>query len=124
MAFHSSCRQQRARHFFNLHLNTKNKIETKEISYTEDERYVSINISAAKEEISKENVIFKTLPAKLTPFLFPAFRPKPAKRRIAGRNRPKITPPEPDNIINHRSFTANETISRKVFNIIQVFESS
>ena len=47
----------------------KNKIETKEISYTEDERYVSINISAAKEEISKENVIFKTLPAKLTPFL-------------------------------------------------------
>ena len=43
----------------------KNKIETKEISYTEDDRFVSINISAVKEEISKENVIFKTLPAKV-----------------------------------------------------------
>src|SRR3989344_108966 len=43
----------------------KNKIETKEISYTEDDRYVSINISASKEEISKDNVIFKTLPAKV-----------------------------------------------------------
>ena len=43
----------------------KNKIETQEISYTEDDRFVSINISAAKEEISKENIIFKTLPAKV-----------------------------------------------------------
>src|SRR3989338_7903444 len=43
----------------------KNKIETKEISYTEDDRYVSINISTGKEEISKDNVVFKTLPAKV-----------------------------------------------------------
>ena len=62
----------------------KSKIETQEISYTEDDRYVSINISATKEEISKENVIFKTLPAKVDAvFYFPPFG-KPTKRKTAG----------------------------------------
>ena len=63
----------------------KSKIETQEISYTEDDRYVSINISATKEEISKENVIFKTLPAKVDAvFYFPLF----------GQNQPSEKLPE------------------------------
>jgi len=129
----------------------KNKIETKEISYTEDDRYVSINISAGKEEISKENVVFKTLPAKVdavfyfdergaransnlrsvramskqgeTPYLLP-----PGQENKDG-NLPeeiakKITAAEPDNIITLFSSAGEETLAEKVFSIINIIESS
>lgn len=103
----------------------KNKIETKEISYTEDERYVSINISAAKEEISKENVIFKTLPAKVDAvFFFPPSGQNWLGGELPGEISKKITAPDSDNIIAVSSSSDNETISQKIFNIIQVIESS
>ena len=62
----------------------KNKIEIQEVSYTEDNRYVSINISAS-EEVSKESVVFKTLPAKVDAvFYFPP----------SGQNQPSEKLPE------------------------------
>ena len=71
MGFSSSLRKRRARRFSTSILIPKNKIEIQEVSYTEDDRYVSINISAS-EEVSKENVVFKTLPAKVDAvFSFP-----------------------------------------------------
>ena len=81
--------------------------------------------SATKEEISKENVIFKTLPAKVDAvFYFPLFGQKPTKRKTAGGVVQKNNRPEPDNIMSISSGAKGETISEKVFNIIQTIESS
>ena len=103
----------------------KSKIETQEISYTEDDRYVSINISATKEEISKENVVFKTLPAKVDAvFYFPPFGQNQPSEKLPEELSKKITAPEPDNIMSISSGAKGETISEKVFNIIQTIESS
>ena len=103
----------------------KNKIETQEISYTEDDRFVSINISAAKEEISKENIIFKTLPAKVDAvFNFSPSGQNQTNGELPEEISKKITLPESDNVITIASSSGGETISGKVFNIIQVIESS
>ena len=103
----------------------KNKIETKEISYTEDDRYVSINISASKEEISKENVVFKTLPAKVDIiFSFPPFGQENKDDKLPEEVSKKIIVAETDNIINLSSGAGEETLSEKVFSLIGIIESS
>src|SRR3989344_4830256 len=103
----------------------KNKIETKEISYTEDERYVSINISASKEEISKDNVVFKTLPAKVDAvFFFPPFGQESHGGKLPEEAVKKITVSEPDNIIIISSGAGDETLAEKIFSIINIIESS
>ena len=103
----------------------KNKIETKEISYTEDERYVSINISAGKEEISKENVVFKTLPAKVDIiFSFLPFGQENQDDKLPEEAAKKIIAAEPDNIITLSSSAGEETLAEKVFSIINIIESS
>ena len=103
----------------------KNKIETKEISYTEDDRYVSINISTGKEEISKDNVVFKTLPAKVDAvFCFPPFGQEIQDGKLPGEIAKKITAAEPDNTINLSSGAGGETLAEKVFSIINIIESS
>jgi len=103
----------------------KNKIETKEISYTEDDRYVSINISASKEEISKDNVIFKTLPAKVDAvFFFPPFGQENEDGKLPEEVAKKITVPELDNIMTLPSGVGGETLAEKVFSIINIIESS
>lgn len=93
----------------------KNKIEIQEVSYTEDSRYVSININAS-EEISKENAVFKTLPAKIDAIFCFGELPEGLSQ--------KITIPEQDNIIALFPPSNGETISEKVFNIIQLIEPS
>jgi len=103
----------------------KNKIETKEISYTEDDRYVSINISAGKEEISKDNVIFKTLPARVDAvFLFPPHGQENKDGKLPEEIAKKITAAEPDNIITISSGASGETLAEKVFSLINMIESS
>ncbi len=103
----------------------KNKVETKEISYTEDERYVSINISAGKEEISKENVVFKTLPARVDAvFYFPPFGQENKDGKLPEEASKKITASEPDNIITLPFGLGDETLAEKVFSIINIIESS
>ena len=103
----------------------KNKIETKEISYTEDDRYVSINISAGKEEISKNNVVFKTLPAKVDAvFSFSPFGQENQDGKLPEEAAKKIIVAEPDNIINLSSGVGEETLSEKVFSLIGIIESS
>ena len=103
----------------------KNKIETKEISYTEDDRYVSINISAGKEEISKENVVFKTLPVKVDAiFYFPPLGQENKDSNLPEEVSKKITAAEPDNIITISSGAGGETLAEKVFSIINIIESS
>lgn len=93
----------------------KNKIETKEISYAEDDRYVSINISASKE-ISRENAIFKTSPAKVDAvFHF--------DKLTEGLSQ-KITLPEQDNILAVSTQPNGETVAQKIFNIIRLIETS
>ena len=103
----------------------KNKIETKEISYTEDERFVSINISAGKEEISKDNVVFKTLPANVDAvFFFPPFGQEIQDGNLPEEIAKKITAAEPDNIISLSSSVGGETLAEKVFSVINIIESS
>ena len=103
----------------------KNKIETKEISYTEDDRFVSININAGKEEITKENVIFKTLPAKVDIiFSFPPPDQENKDGKLPEEVSKKITAAEPDNIITLSSSAGEETLAEKVFSIINIIESS
>jgi len=103
----------------------KNKVETKEISYTEDDRYVSINISAGKEEISKENVVFKTSPARVDAiFFFPPFGQENKDGKLPEEISKKITAAEPDNIITISSGIDDETLAEKVFSIINIIESS
>ena len=103
----------------------KNKIETQEISYTEDDRYVSINISASKEEISKDNVVFKTLPARVDAvFYFPPFGQENKDGKLPEEISKKITAAEPDNIIAISSGAGGETLAEKVFSIINIIEST
>ena len=103
----------------------KNKIETKEISYTEDDRFVSININAGKEEITKENVIFKTLPAKVDIiFSFPPPDQENKDGKLPEEVSKKIIAAEPDNIITISSSVGEETLAEKVFSIINIIESS
>jgi len=103
----------------------KNKIEITEISYIEDDRYVSINISAGKEEISKDNVIFKTLPARVDAvFLFPPFGQENKDGKLPEEIAKKITAAEPDNIITISSGAGGKTLAEKVFSIINMIESS
>src|SRR3989338_7904124 len=103
----------------------KNKIETQEISYTEDERYVSINISAGKEEISKENVVFKTLPAMVDiVFFFPPFGQENNGGNLPVEIAKKITVSEPDNVISVSVDSTGETLAEKVFSIINIIEST
>ena len=103
----------------------KNKVETKEISYTEDDRYVSINISAGKEEISKENVVFKTSPARVDAiFFFPPFGQENKDGKLPEEISKKITAAEPDNIITISSGIGDKTLAEKVFSIINIIESS
>ena len=103
----------------------KNKIETKEISYTEDDRFVSINISAVKEEITKENVVFKTLPAKVDAvFCFSPSGRDQLNGELPEELSKKIIIPEPENIITVSSSANGETTASKVLNIIQIIESS
>ena len=102
----------------------KNKIETKEISYTEDDRYVSININAS-EEISKENAVFKVLPAKVDAvFCFPFFGQERPNSELPEGLSQKITIPEQDNIIKISAQSNGGTVAQKIFNIIQLIETS
>lgn len=95
----------------------KNKIEIQEVSYTEDSRYVSININAS-EEISQENAVFKTLPAKVDAVFCFDKLPEGLSQ--------KIIVPEQNNIIalSASSSSGGETMAGKVFDIIQTIESS
>ena len=70
-------------------------------------------------------MVFKTLPAKVDAvFYFPPFGPKPTKRKTARGVVQKNNRPEPDNVMSISSGAKGETISEKVFNIIQTIESS
>ena len=102
----------------------KNKIEIQEVSYTEDDRYVSINISAS-EEVSKENVVFKTLPAKVDAvFSFPSSNQDQLNGELPEELSKKIIIPETENIITVSPSANGETMASKTFNIIQILESS
>ena len=102
----------------------KNKIEIQEVSYTEDNRYVSINISAS-EEVSKENVVFKTLPAKVDAvFSFPSSNQDQLNGELPEELSKKIIIPETENIITVSPSANGETMASKTFNIIQILESS
>ncbi|RJQ30485.1 hypothetical protein C4572_04220 [Candidatus Parcubacteria bacterium] len=103
----------------------KNRIDTKEISYTEDSRFVSININSGKEEITKENVVFKTTPLAVDGIFYFAKNSKdtPEESIALEDFAKKISIPEKDKIISVAT-EAGETISEKVFDIIQVMESS
>lgn len=101
----------------------KNKIETKEVSYTEDTLNVSINISAS-EKISKENVTFKTLPEKVDAVFYfsPSGQSQP-DGKLSEELFQEMTVPNQDNIVAV-SFGAGEgTLSEKVFSIINIIES-
>lgn len=101
----------------------KNKAEIKEISYTEDNKYVSVNIGAS-EEISKENVIFKTAPAKIDAIFYFSLDQNRLGDKLTEELSKKIIIPELDNIITVAPGSNDKTISEKVFDIIQTIESS
>lgn len=99
----------------------KNRIETKEISYTEDSRFVSININSAKEEIAKENVIFKTTPVGVDAvFFFSSNGKENIDEKLAEELSKKIIlPSDNDKIITIAgSADEDEYVSEKVFNIL------
>lgn len=102
----------------------KNKIAVKEISYGEDERFVSIDISATKEEVTKENVIFKTTPIKVdSVFYLPSLGQNDFTADVSEDLFKKIILPEQEKIITLSSSSGNETIAEKVFSVIQIMET-
>lgn len=101
----------------------KNKIAIKEISYGEDDRFVNIDISSTKEELTKENIIFKTTPTKVdSVFYFPSFGQTDITNDLPEDLFKKINMPNKENIVVPSSFSGNETIAEKVFNVIQLME--
>lgn len=89
----------------------KNRFDTKEISYSDDGKNISINISSAKEEIAKENVVFKTVPAKADAVFYLT---SPEKQLIT-----KISLPEEEDKIIVLTALNNTTFSEQVFEIIR-----
>jgi len=103
----------------------KNKIAIKEISYGEDDRFVSIDISSTKEELTKENIIFKTTPIKVdSVFYFPSFGQSDITNDLPEDLFKKINMPNKESIVILSSFSGNETMAEKVFNVIQIMEVS
>ena len=103
----------------------KNKVAIKEISYGEDDRFVSIDISSTKEEVTKENIIFKTTPIKTDSlFYFPSLGQSDIKEDLSEDLFKKINIPEQENIVILSSASNKETVAEKVFNVIQLMESS
>lgn len=102
----------------------KNKIAVKEISYGENDHFVSIDISTTKEEITKENVIFKTTPVKVdSVFYFPSLGQNNLATDLPEDLFKKINLPEQEKIITLSSASGNETIAEKVFSAIQIIEA-
>jgi len=89
----------------------KSRFDTKEISYSDDGNNISINISSAKEEIAKDSVIFKTIPAKADAVFY--FTP-PNEQLSA-----KISLPEEEDKIIVLSASDSASFSEQVFEIIQ-----
>jgi len=102
----------------------KNKIAIKEISYGEDDRFVNIDISSTKEEVTKENIIFKTTPTKAdSVFYFPSLGQGDLGKDFSEDLFKKINIPEQENIVTLSSSSGSETIAEKVFNVIQIIEA-
>ena len=103
----------------------KNKVAIKEISYGEDDRFVNIDISSTKEEVTKENIVFKTTPIKTdSAFYFPASGQSNITADLPDGLFKKINIPEQENIVTLSSASGKETVAEKVFNVIQLMESS
>lgn len=99
----------------------KSRIEMKEISYTEDSKFVSININSTKEEIAKENVIFKTTPVSVDAvFFFSSNGKENIDEKLAEELSKKIILPSNDDkiITIAGSADGDEPVSEKVFNIL------
>ena len=102
----------------------KNKISVKEISYGEDDKFVSIDISATREEITKDNVIFKTASLKTDSlFYFPSLGQGNLEKDFSEDLFKKINIPEQENVVTLSSSSGSETIAEKVFNVIQTIEA-
>lgn len=88
----------------------KNRFGAKEISYSDDGQNISININSAKEEISKDSVIFKNNPPKADA----VFYFTPANDQI----QTKISLPEEKSKVIVLHLEKEQTISEQVFEII------
>ena len=125
VAINSSCLNKRDSDIFNFNIDTENKVAIKEISYGEDDRFVNIDISSTKEEVTKENIVFKTTPIKTdSAFYFPASGQSNITADLPDGLFKKINIPEQENIVTLSSASDKETVAEKVFNVIQLMESS
>lgn len=102
----------------------KNKTGIQEVSYTEDARHISINISA-NEEISKENIVFKNLPTKIDAlFYLSSSDQERLPDELSKELSKKIIFPEADGTIIVASSADGETVAEKVSGLIRAIESS
>ncbi|MCK6462679.1 MAG: hypothetical protein L6Q29_02560 [Candidatus Pacebacteria bacterium] len=97
----------------------KDKVDIKEISYSEDEQYVKINISSTKEEVVGENVVFKTMPANVDAVIYfsPRAENKIEESLAAEAAKKIIFPPEEKTIIIAPA-AETDTLAGKVYDIL------
>lgn len=103
----------------------KNKVETKEISYAEDDKNISINITSAKENITKENTIFKTIPSEVgAMFYFTEYDHGRLDEETLNEISSKISAPPEDRlvIITSERNRSHDPLAVKVFDIIEAAE--
>lgn len=103
-------------------LFSKNKINIKEISYSDDDEYVSVNIDSKNKEVTKEDVIFKPHQSSFdAAFYFTSKSGQINEEYLACLLKTVILPKKEDIVIISPN---EETISEKIFNISLVAELS
>lgn len=103
----------------------KNRITVKEISYAEDDKNISINISSSREELAKESIILKSNPIAVDAlFYFPPTGANQINKNLIADLSRKILAPSEEKTVIISNGSDQDTVSENVFRIIQKIEAS
>lgn len=98
----------------------KGKVDAKEISYSEDDDYISINVTSSKETVSKENTVFKLMPSEVDAvFYFDENGKNTIGQNTANEISNKIKILNEQNLAIITRSGEKETFAEKVFDIIR-----
>ena len=98
----------------------KNKINIQEISYSDDDEHVGVNIDSKNKAVAKEDVIFKPHPIAFDAAIYFASNDNSISEECLTRLAEKTILPKKEEIITIAP--DYETIAEKVFNIFGVIE--
>lgn len=98
----------------------KNKINIQEISYSDDDEHISINIDSKNKAVVKEDIIFKPRPVVFDAAVYFSANNNPISEECLTRLSEKTTLPKKEDIVTIAP--GDETVAETVFNLFGVIE--